>query len=366
MNIKTYPLITMSIPQALEYQFKLVDIMTKHFSGTEFLNTGSVGVSKSLHTQKVESCLAEFFEVERCILVRGAGTGAIRWGLFAIIPSGGTILIHDAPIYPTTETSFQMMNLNIIRCNFNDFNEVQATLQQYPIDAVHIQLTRQKPDDSYQIQALITAIRQVAPTIPISCDDNYGAMKVPYISAKLGADLCSFSLFKLLGVEGIACIAGKATLIQKIQDVQYSGGSQVQGHEAMECLRSLVYTPVMLAQQSTVVDQLAEILNSGEFPFIKQAFVANAQSKVLLVELKENIAPQLLIQAEKLGALPYPVGAESRYDTLPLFYKVSGTFLQKNPELANTMIRINPNKSGINTIIHILSQAYILVTNKEQ
>ncbi|MGL4676116.1 MAG: aminotransferase class V-fold PLP-dependent enzyme [Brevinema sp.] len=364
--MQTFPINTMSIPQAMEYQFKLVDTMAKHFSGTEFLNTGSVGVSKSSHTQKVESCLADFFEVERCILVRGAGTGAIRWGLFALIPSGGTILIHDAPIYPTTETSFQMMNLKISRCNFNNFEEVQKTLQTQAIDAVHIQLTRQQLDDSYQMEDLITAIRQTSPNIPISCDDNYGAMKVPHISARLGADLCSFSLFKLLGVEGIACIAGTTTAIQKIQAVQYSGGSQVQGHESMECLRSLVYTPVMLAQQSTVVDQLADILNKGTLPFIKNALIANAQSKVLLIELREKIAPLLLIQAEKLGALPYPVGAESRYDTLPLFYKVSGTFLQKNPTLASTMIRINPNKAGVNTIIDILSQAYLLATSKEK
>ena len=353
----TYPLQTMTISQAMDYQFKLVDTMTKHFSGAEFLNMGSVGVSKSLHTSKVEACLAEFFEVEDCVLVRGAGTGAIRWGLYSIIPSGGTVLVHDAPIYPTTKTTFEMMNLTIIRCDFNNENDVKKALLSHKIDAIHIQLTRQKSDDSYDMEQLINQIRQIS-NLPISCDDNYGAMKVPYISAKLGAEISSFSLFKLLGIEGIACIVGDSNYIQNIKEVQYSGGSQVQGHEAMECLRSLVYTPVMLAQQSLVIDQLVEELNKGSYPFVKKSFAANAQSKVLLLELTEEIAPLLLKEAEKFGALPYPVGAESRYDVLPLFYKVSGTFLQENPKYIDTMIRINPNKAGVQTVLSILNKAY--------
>lgn len=352
--MKTYPLKTMTINEATKYQFKLVDVMTRHFSGTEFLNMGSVGVSKSLHTQKVESCLAEFFEVEDSVLVRGAGTGAIRFGLYSIISAGGTILIHDAPIYPTTKTTFESMNLKTIACNFNDKQCLQNTIKSNKLDAIHIQLARQKPDDSYDMEILINSIKEINTNIPISSDDNYGAMKVPYISARLGADICSFSLFKLLGLEGIGCILGKKNLIQKIKDIQYSGGSQIQGFEAMECLRSLVYTPVMLAQQSAVVDELAEILNSGKYDFVEKAFIANAQSKVLLLQFKKPVAKSVLIEAEKNGALPYPVGAESKYDTLPLFYKVSGTFLEENPNFINTMIRINPNKSGAKTVLNIL------------
>lgn len=363
MNI----LSAMSIEQASEYQFHLVDVMTRYFTGTEFLNLGSVGVNKSLHTRKVEECLAEFFGVEECVLVRGAGTGAIRWGLYAIIQSGGTILIHDAPVYPTTKTTFSMMNLNTICCDFNNFDAIQNTLKTQKIDAIHIQLTRQKINDNYDIKELIQVIHNISETTPISCDDNYGVMKIPHISAHYGADLCSFSLFKLLGVEGIACIAGRAKYIQKIKQVQYSGGSQVQGHEAMDCLRSLVYAPVMLAQQSAVVDQLAILLtNNKAYPFIKKVFIANAQSKVLIIEFRKEIASQFLKNSEKLGALPHPVGAESHYETLPLFYKISGTFLNENPEFAHTMIRINPNRAGVQTILRILKKAYQLIPVKEK
>jgi len=63
-----------------------------------------------------------------------------------------------------------------------------------------------------------------------------------------------------------------------------------------------------------------------------------------------------------LGALPYPVGAESKFEVPPLFYRVSGTFLKKIPNCGNTMIRINPNRSGAQTIIRILDEAYKAAT----
>lgn len=357
---------TMDLNQATEYQFKLIDTMTKHFTGKEFLNLGSVGVSKSVHTSLVEQCLADFFQAEDCILVRGSGTGAIRWSLYALIPSGGTLLIHKAPVYPTTETTIKTMHLNTVSCDFNDLESLKSCFQSQSIDAVHIQLARQNPDDFYDIEKLIQTIRSYSPNIPISVDDNYGVMKVPKISCALGANLSSFSLFKLLGPEGIGCVVGSAEAIQKIKTAQYSGGSQVQGHEAMECIRSLVYTPVMLALQSAVIDELVPLLNSSQFPFIKNAFAANAQSKVLLTEFHENIAQEMLRIAETLGALPHPVGAESRYDVLPLFYKVSGTFLKENPSMIDNTIRINPNRAGKETIIRILQDSYQQISSKRR
>ena len=56
-----------------------------------------------------------------------------------------------------------------------------------------------------------------------------------------GADLSCFSSFKLLGSEGIGVVIGQSELIARIRTFQYSGGSQVQGHEAMDVLRGLVY-----------------------------------------------------------------------------------------------------------------------------
>ncbi|MDO7204817.1 aminotransferase class V-fold PLP-dependent enzyme [Paraclostridium bifermentans] len=65
-------------------------------------------------------------------------------------------------------------------------------------------------------------------------DDNYAVMKVEYIGVEVGADLSCFSLFKLLGPEGIGCIVGKSTYIDKLIKTNYSGGLQVQGHEAID------------------------------------------------------------------------------------------------------------------------------------
>ena len=49
-------------------------------------------------------------------------------------------------------------------------------------------------------------------------------------------------------------------LIDRIYKMQYSGGSQVQGHEAMEALRGLIYAPVALAIQSEVNEELVRRL----------------------------------------------------------------------------------------------------------
>ena len=40
-----------------------------------------------------------------------------------------------------------------------------------------------------------------------------------------------------------------------------------------------------------------------------------------------------------------------------MFYKASGTFLKKDPSLIDTMIRINPNKAGADTVIRILKES---------
>ncbi len=85
--------------------------------------------------------------------------------------------------------------------------------------------------------------------------------------------------------------------------------------------------------------------------------MANAQSKVLIAEFEKPVARQVLQEAEKLGALPNPVGAESKYELAPMFYRVSGTFRKEDPGREERMIRINPNRSGPQTILRILEQA---------
>ena len=339
--MKTYPLESITLEEAKRKQFKLIDIITRKFRGSEILTRGDLGVVKGLNkprtTKKVEEVIADFFGVEKAVLVRGAGTAAIKWGLYSILKNSKTrkVLVHKAPIYPTTLVSLQMLNTNILEADYNNLEELERIL---------------KNDE------VIEKIKEYE--VPILTDDNYAVMKVKDIGVELGANLSAFSTFKLLGPEGIGCLVGNEKYISQVVESNYSGGGQVQGHEALDVLRGMVYAPVSLAIQGEVNDELIQILNNGRLSFIKNAYLVNAQSKVVIVELKENIAEEMLVHSEKLGALPNPVGAESKYEFSPLFYRVSGTFRKTDPTLEKRMIRINPNRAGVETIIRILEESY--------
>lgn len=360
--MRTYPLHSIDLEEAKKLQFKVIDTITKHFDGREILSLGDLGVVKGLnkptYTKKVENVFAEVFDAEAAILVRGAGTGAIRWGLISFMKSGDTILVHDAPIYPTSKVTIETMGLNVVKANFNNLDNIKEVISKNPeIKGALVQNTRQKIDDSYDLEEVITVIKEGNPNIKIVTDDNYAALKVKKIGNQCGADLGSFSSFKVLGPEGVGVLIGKKDLIDKVYSLNYSGGSQVQGHEAMEALRGLVYAPVALAIQSEVNEELVIRLKSGEVEGVKDAFLANAQSKVLLVELNENIAEDVLELTTKYGAASHPVGSESKYEFAPMMYRVSGTFREADPTLEKRMIRVNPMRSGADTIIRILKSA---------
>lgn len=360
--MRTYPLHSIDLEEAKKLQFKVIDTITKHFDGREILSLGDLGVVKGLnkptYTKKVENVFAEVFDAEAAILVRGAGTGAIRWGLISFMKSGDTILVHDAPIYPTSKVTIETMGLKVIKANFNNLEDIKYVISKNPeIKGALVQNTRQKIDDSYDLEEVITTIKEGNPNIKIVTDDNYAALKVKKIGNQCGADLGSFSSFKVLGPEGVGVLIGKKDLIDKVYSLNYSGGSQVQGHEAMEALRGLVYAPVALAIQSEVNEELVTRLKSGEVEGVKDAFLANAQSKVLLVELNENIAEDVLELTTKYGAASHPVGSESKYEFAPMMYRVSGTFREADPTLEKRMIRVNPMRSGADTIIRILKSA---------
>lgn len=358
--MKTYPLHSISLDEAKQKQFRLVDEICREFKGNEILNLGDLGVvqplNKPLYAEKVEKVLASFFHAEKAMLVTGAGTGAIRWGLSAIIKPNDTVLVHKAPVYPTTLSTLESMNAHLIEADFNDINDIKKMMETNQINAAIVQYTRQKPDDCYEIEEVIKKIKSCK-DIPILTDDNYAAMKVSKIGVEAGADVSAFSAFKLLGPEGVGILVGKADIIDYIEKQNYSGGSKVQGWQAMELLRMLVYAPVSLAIQAEENEKVVKKLMDGEIPEVKHAFLANAQSKVLLVEFHEEIAEAVLKEAEKLGAAPNPVGAESKYEVVPMFYRVSGTFLKFDPTLGKRMIRINPMRSGTDTILRILKES---------
>lgn len=357
--MESHPLEQLTLEEAIEMQFRLVDVIQSVFSGEELVSGGDYGVVPGLGrpraTAKVEEVLARFLGTEDAALVRGAGSGALRLALWALVRPGGTILVHDAPVYSTTEFTLRFMNLEVTRVNMNALEDLRDAVASNP-DAVLVQRTRQKMSDRYEFPQVIGAIRQVS-RVPIITDENYAVMRVPALGAVMGADASAFSLFKLLGPEGIGCVAGRREVIEKIREFSYSGGSQVQGPEAMEAMRSMVRVPVAHAIQAQVTDEVARRLNAGEVEGVKSACVANAQSRVALVELREPVAREVLEASEKLGAVPYPVGAESRYEVGAMFYRVSASFLESSPEMRDYMIRINPMWASAGTVMRILREA---------
>jgi cystathionine beta-lyase/cystathionine gamma-synthase len=357
--MKTFPLKSMTLVEAQQKQFALVDAICRHFPGATFLNGGDRGLVPGLNqpqtTQRVEAVLADFFHAEAAVLVQGAGTGAIRAGLAALIKPGGRLLIHDAPVYPTSATLIEQMGLSLIRVDFNNERALAMALARQQPDAALVQHTRQRPEDSYVLEDVLTQLAQAG--ISTLTDDNYATLKVAQIGCECGATLSTFSCFKLFGPEGVGAVIGEAQAVARIRAMMYSGGSQIQGPQALEVLRGLAFAPVMHAVQSEVTERLMLALNRGAIPQVKQATIANAQSKVLLVTFYQPIAAQVLEKASQLGALPWPVGAESKYELPPLFYRLSGTFREANPGMEHTTIRINPNLCGDETILRILRES---------
>lgn len=360
--MKTFPLETIDLETATQKQFQLVDCITRNFHGSEILTRGDLGViagyNQPITTNKTEKVLRDFFGGESAMLVRGAGTMAIRLSLHAASKKyGKNVLIHEAPVYPTTQTSIEMLELQPIVADFNCFEELEQVIRENEIQLAIVQFTRQKPEDSYQPEEVIKKIKELNEKIIIITDDNYSALKVPKIGIECGADLSCFSTFKLLGPAGVGCIVGKEELIRDLRQENYSGGLQVQGYEAIEVLQGLIYAPVSLALSASVSEEVQQRLNAGEVAGVKQAFIANAQSKVIIVEFKRSIAQNVLEKAEKLGAAPNPVGAESKYEFVPMFYRLSGTFRAAMPASVHTMIRINPMRAGADTIIRIIKES---------
>lgn len=359
--MQTYPLQSLTIEEAMALQFKVIDCITKEFEGHEMLTRGDLGVvmglNKPLTTAKAERVIAAVFGAEACVLVRGAGSGAIRFGLHAMLKAGDKILVHRAPIYNTTASSVEMLGLVPVEADFNDVEEIRKVLSKQPdIAGALVQSTRQKIDDRYDLREVIEAMKEIR-DIPVLTDDNYAVMKVKAMGTQCGADLSCFSSFKLLGPEGVGIIVGKRRYIDRLTAESYSGGMQTQGHEALDVLHGLTYAPVSLAVQARVNDECVRRLKAGEIPQVKDAFLANAQSKVLLVEFHQPVAERVLAEAEKLGAAPNPIGAESKYEIVPMFYRISGTFRQADPTMEQRMIRINPMRAGADTILGIIKNA---------
>ncbi|MCM3272797.1 aminotransferase class V-fold PLP-dependent enzyme [Paenibacillus elgii] len=351
-----------TLEEAKRLQFQLIDEITKEFTNNEFYQTGDVGLhpahQRPLTTARVEKVLARCFGAEACALVRGSGTGAIRTIMSVLVEPGDSVLLHTAPMYTTTKETFRLMGLKPSQADFNDREQLVKLLEQDRASKVfYVQHARQQPTDTYRLHDVIALVKARRPDLPIVVDDNYCAMKMKGIGSEYGADYSTFSGFKLMGPQGIGVIIGKREGIEKLHERNYSGGGQVQGYEAHELLRSMVFAPVMLAIQNEQVEQLCERLMNGEIPGVREAYITNSQSKNVIVELEQPIAQKVIELASNYGAATYPVGAESRFELIPMIYRVSGSFLESQPELRDYGLRINPMKASADTVIRILQGA---------
>ncbi|WP_423408419.1 aminotransferase class V-fold PLP-dependent enzyme [Heyndrickxia sp. MSNUG] len=351
---------SLSIEEAKKLQFKLVHMMSRHFEGKQFLSMGDLGVSpkwkRPEQTYRAERAIADFFETEECALVRGAGTGAIRIILSTLLSAGDKMLIHFAPVYTTTKETIRILGIQTEKVDFNELNSVREAVKNTDAKVFYIQHARQQPTDTYHLKEVIEAVKTVRPDLPIVVDDNYCAFKTKGIGVEYGADYSTFSGFKVLGPEGVAIIVGKKAGLDVIHERNYSGGGQVQGYEAMELLRMMTFAPVSLAIQNEQVEELCRRLNEGEVPGIKAAYMTNAQSKNVIVELEMPVAQKVIALSDSNGAATHPVGAESKYEIIPMIYRVSGSFIEAQPKLKEYGLRINPMKAGAETIIDILKK----------
>ena len=119
----------------------------------------------------------------------------------------------------------------------------------------------------------------------------------------------------------------------------------------------------MLAVQNKSVDEIVRRLENKEVRHVEKALKANIEERIILVKLDLPIAREVNEAAEKLGALPHPVGSESRYEVQSLFYRVARVMIEENALYEKYVIRINPMRSGPETVIRILKEAINQVLN---
>lgn len=241
MEVTTYPLHSISLEEAKALQFKIIDVITRHFDGREVLSLGDLGVVPGLNkpttTKKVEEVIAEVFGAERAQLVWGSGTGALRWALMSTVKPGDAILVHKAPIYPTTQASVESMSLRPIRADYNDPASIAAVIAAHKdeIKGVLVQHTRQKIDDRYDLETVITQIKSLLPDVPVVTDDNYAALKVKKIGCQAGADLASFSCFKTLGPEGVGVVIGKKKYVDRVENASTPAAARSRAIRPWRC-----------------------------------------------------------------------------------------------------------------------------------
>jgi hypothetical protein len=360
LTVSRLPLL--SVEEARSLQYRLVEAITSAFAGTSWLTRGDLGVgtdgSGSRYTQAAERVLAKMFGTEDAVFVTGAGTGAIRAALFALLPPLSRILIHDAPIYSTTSVTFRAAGYQTISVDFNREEQLRQSLRQEQLQAVYIQHSRQQLTDHYALSSVIQTVRTYQPGMLIIVDDNYAVANTPHIGVELGADVSAFSSFKLLGPEGVGIVLCTQDIARRIRADMYSGGTRIQGFQAQEALMGLAFSFVANAMTQETAEEIALHLRTQGPAAVAETYVANMQSPVVLVRFHEPIGSQLVAYANNYGAAPFPVGAMSRYELIPMFYRISGAMVASLGETeAQHWIRINPMRAGAETVLTLMEKA---------
>jgi hypothetical protein len=363
----------MTVAEATHHQFRLVDL-AQQVMGSDEVFTHDMGQVRALatvgfggggrprSTAAVERVLADFFEVEDCALVHGAGTGAIRSMLNAGLEPGDRVVVHDAHLYKTTDPSMRHMGLDIVPIDMGDPEALRAELRGGQPAGVYLQHVPQRLGDDYDIESVVTLAREeLGDTVRILSDDNYAVMRASRIAVQMGADTSAFSLFKLLSTAQIGAVLGSGDLVQSVRRDQASAGCQVQGADAMEALRMLVYAPVSLAIQNEVVldatAQINALVDGGDLPFVHRAIAAQPGIRSVVLVFDEPVAEAFLQSVWRNGSPSQSVGEEARYEFLPLFTYLTSTFLKGWPGLERHAIRINPMRGGTETIVRVLRAA---------
>jgi hypothetical protein len=185
--------LAISLEQAKKLQFRVTDAITRYFNGYEILSRGDLGGVLGLNmltvTQKAEQVFADVFDAEAAALVRGSGTGAIRWAFLCFLPPASKLLVHKAPIYETTRVTLNSMGIVCVEANYNNLDELRGVIRENPdLGGALIQIGRQKIDDRYHHEEVISTIKSVRPSICIVADNNYAAMKIEKIGVQCGSD----------------------------------------------------------------------------------------------------------------------------------------------------------------------------------
>jgi hypothetical protein len=360
-RLSATPLRTMSLEEAVAEQFRLVETIGRHFPQNHLLTQGDLGVAEPLGrpaaTAAVEECLADFFRAQDAVLLTGAGTGALRAAFFAAVPAGGTVVRHDAPVYETTAVTLRAMGVTEVPVDFHALPSTGISA-----DAALAGHARQALRDHYDLAEVITGLRRLIGDAPIIVDENYAVLKVARLGAELGADLSAFSAFKLFGPPGVGVVVGARDLVEVIRRQNRSGGCQVQGADAMDVLRGMVHVPVQAALQAEAARQVADRLNGGEVPGIASAVMTNNAETIVLARLRRPVAAEFIAAAGAAGAAGHPVGAESRFELVPLVYRVSKALLAQDRDHGRWLVRINPNRGGADHCLAILRAADQAVT----